>query len=173
MKKKGMILFVVLVLTMFLAAHALAEGRPLTGAAGNGGTFTELPNDTTWVEMMRVGPVTIKNEPGTCVVSASYIVGTFDPGDMAYITIGTTSAAQGPWVQAYEGDVGFISGAMVQAFDVPADTPSTFYVNGRMVWGGPLTTENTRVFVICFRNDGLPSPVGPAGTVEGVVNSGE
>ena len=121
---------------------------------------------------MRVGPVTIKNEPGTCVVSASYIVGYFSSGETAYITIGTTSASWGPWVQAYEGDAGFISGAMVQAFDVPADTPSTFYVNGQ-VWGGDLNTENTRVFVICFRNDGLPSPVGPAGTVEGVVNSGE
>lgn len=170
MKKKIGLIFTISAIIIFmpLMSHAL-DVKPAYMKVGDGATFTTLSIGGGWQTMMSVGPITIPANV-VCVVTGSAIVGLLQPGDLIQTTISTQPATRGPWVEIAEND-GFVSTAMVQAFVVERNTPTTFYMNGNNFSNiNTIMTENTRIWVSCQQGSTIPTSGESAASAENLTN---
>ena len=102
--------------------------------------------------------VTLQRTKGNavCVATASWVA-TLN-GNLVQTTLATAPDVGGPWLQAYESST-VESGSMSNAFNHPAQTTATYYMNGRNLGGSSVLMENTRIWVICAKGALIPVPL--------------
>lgn len=146
------LLTVTMIVFVPMVTYAL-DVSPAYMKVGSGATFTTLPADASWNQMMSVGPITLPVSV-VCTVTASFTVPLY--GELIQTTIATAPNARGPWVQVHEAE-GWESSAMVQAFVVPANTATTFYMNGQNLGLSSVMTQNTRIWASCQQGSSIPT----------------
>jgi len=128
-------------------AHA-GDGSPFLMRVGTGGDLSLLfPAGALdpYTNMMSVS-ITPKRS-GLCAVTGAFR--TIQSDGPLQIALSTAPNTAGTGAQVYDNPNRSVSGAISDAFVVQKNVPITFYMNGRNLGSGNVSTENKHLWVIC------------------------